>query len=201
MKSFILFLFLFLFFNSFLFSQALVTRDPYWTASDEIKWQARLEQNAKEYAILLEEIEADREQLKLIKEATKKLKEINRKVANYKYLEDCLVYTYRAYDKLEDYSKKISRSDLFKPDEYTYIMSLFDNCLSMTSRSIDALSAVVTDNFSEMSDGERLYNLQVAISELRSDLGVFYGMMQQVDILYNQRLSCRTYQVFVGTLK
>lgn len=184
------------------FSQAaIITRDPYWVASEEKNASLDLADRAKQYAEYSQKVNDAKDRLKYIKEATKKLKEINRKVADYRRLEECLVYTYRAYDRFDEYSKTLSQSDCFKPEELKYILSLFDNCLSMTSTSINALSVVVTDNLSEMSDGQRLMNINIAIKELRSNVGVFYGLIDEVDILKNQRNSLRTYQVFVGTLK
>jgi len=55
--------------------------------------------------------------------------------------------------------------------------------LSQTSYSITTLTVVLTDNFSEMSDGERLLNMNQAIKELRENLGVINSAIIEVEIL------------------
>jgi uncharacterized protein YfkK (UPF0435 family) len=51
---------------------------------------------------------------------------------------------------------------------------------------------VLTDNFSEMSDGERLLNMNSAIKELRENLGVINSAIIEVETLDNQRMQLRT---------
>ena len=64
--------------------------------------------------------------------------------------------------------------------------------LSQTSYSITTLTVVLTDNFSEMTDGERLLNMNQAIKELRENLGVINSAIIEVEILDNQRMQLRT---------
>ena len=64
--------------------------------------------------------------------------------------------------------------------------------LSQTSYDISTLTVVLTDNFSEMSDGERLLNMNSAIKELRENLGVVNSAIIEVETLDNQRMQLRT---------
>jgi hypothetical protein len=50
--------------------------------------------------------------------------------------------------------------------------------LSQTSYAISTLTVVLTDNLSEMSDGDRLLNMNQALKELRENLGVINSAVQ-----------------------
>ena len=64
--------------------------------------------------------------------------------------------------------------------------------LSQTSYAISTLTVVLTDNLSEMTDGERLLNMNQALKELRENLGVINSAIIEVEILDNQRLQLKT---------
>jgi hypothetical protein len=64
--------------------------------------------------------------------------------------------------------------------------------LSQTSYAISTLTVVLTDNLSEMTDGERLLNMNQALNELKDNLGVINSAIIEVEILDNQRLQLRT---------
>jgi uncharacterized protein YfkK (UPF0435 family) len=51
---------------------------------------------------------------------------------------------------------------------------------------------VLTDNLSEMSDGDRLLNMNQALKELRENLGVINSAVIEVETLDNQRMQLRT---------
>jgi uncharacterized protein YfkK (UPF0435 family) len=64
--------------------------------------------------------------------------------------------------------------------------------LSQTSYAISTLTVVLTDNLSEMSDGDRLLNMNQALKELRENLGVVNSAVIEVETLDNQRMQLRT---------
>jgi uncharacterized protein YfkK (UPF0435 family) len=64
--------------------------------------------------------------------------------------------------------------------------------LSQTSYAISTLTVVLTDNLSEMSDGDRLLNMNQALKELRENLGVINSAVIEVETLDNQRMQLRT---------
>jgi uncharacterized protein YfkK (UPF0435 family) len=51
---------------------------------------------------------------------------------------------------------------------------------------------VLTDNLSEMSDGDRLLNMNQALKELRENLGVINSATIEVETLDNQRMQLKT---------
>jgi uncharacterized protein YfkK (UPF0435 family) len=64
--------------------------------------------------------------------------------------------------------------------------------LSQTSYAISTLTVVLTDNLSEMSDGDRLLNMNQALKELHENLGVINSAVIEVETLDNQRMQLRT---------
>jgi uncharacterized protein YfkK (UPF0435 family) len=64
--------------------------------------------------------------------------------------------------------------------------------LSQTSYAISTLTVVLTDNLSEMSDGDRLLNMNQALKELRENLGVINSATIEVETLDNQRMQLKT---------
>jgi uncharacterized protein YfkK (UPF0435 family) len=64
--------------------------------------------------------------------------------------------------------------------------------LSQTSYAISTLTVVLTDNLSEMSDGDRLLNMNQALKELRENIGVINSAVIEVETLDNQRMQLRT---------
>jgi hypothetical protein len=184
------------------FSQAaMVMRDPTWSAEDKLKIQDDQINKLKQLAELQNQTTMAKTNLDYIIESTRKLREINRRIANFKHLEACLEYTGKAYKHMYDYIKFISKSDAFTPDELTVIISNLQSCLSMSVTSIDAVTVVITDNFSEMSDAERMANLHMSMDQLRHDLGVYYSFVAEIDILYNQRYGIRTFDLIQKNLK
>jgi len=61
---------------------------------------------------------------------------------------------------------------VFKPSEYHTINESMMDCSAKTSYAISTLTVVLTDNLSEMSDGDRLLNMNQALKELHENLGV-----------------------------
>jgi len=170
----------------------VVVKDFSWRAEDETKYKIEMADRLREYAKLTEQVATERENLQLIKDATEKLRKINRKVANYHNLELAIVQVGESYTRVLGSLKTLNEHNCFKPSEYHMINESMMGLLSQTSYSISTLTVVLTDNLSEMTDGERLLNMNQALNELRDNLGVINSAIIEVEILDNQRMQLRT---------
>jgi hypothetical protein len=174
------------------FSQTIVVRSPTWKIEDEAKDALEKADRLRQLEKLGEQVKTQKESLQVIRDATEKLKKINRKVANYHNLELAIIQVSEAYTRVLSSLKRISDNNCFKPAEYHMISESMMGLLSQTSYSITTLTVVLSDNFSEMTDGERLLNMNQAIKELRENLGVINSAIIEVEILDNQRMQIRT---------
>ena len=170
----------------------VVVKDFSWRAEDETKYKIEMADRLREYAKLTEQVATERENLQLIKDATEKLRKINRKVANYHNLELAIVQVGESYTRVLGSLKTLNEHNCFKPSEYHMINESMMGLLSQTSYSISTLTVVLTDNLSEMTDGERLLNMNQALNELKDNLGVINSAIIEVEILDNQRMQLRT---------
>jgi uncharacterized protein YfkK (UPF0435 family) len=186
-----------------LFGQAavVVVKNPAWKVEDETKSKIEMSDRLREYAKLTEQVKTQKESLQAIRDATEKLRKINRKVANYRNLEMAIVQVSESYTRVLNSLKTISDHNCFKPSEYHRISESMMGLLSQTSYSITTLTVVLTDNFSEMSDGERLLNMNQALKELRENLGVINAAIIEVEILDNQRMQIRTLNYISSVFK
>jgi uncharacterized protein YfkK (UPF0435 family) len=170
----------------------IVVRNPAWLTSDEAKEALEKADRLRQLEKLTEQVNTQKESLQTIRDATEKLRKINRKVANYHNLELAIVQVSDSYARVLSSLKTISDHNCFKPSEYHMISESMIGLLSQTSYAISTLTVVLTDNFSEMSDGERLLNMNSAIKELRENLGVVNSAIIEVETLDNQRMQLRT---------
>ena len=173
-------------------SLTMVVKNPAWQAEDAAKESLEKADRIRQITTLTEQVNTQKESLQVIRDATEKLKKINRKVANYHNLELAIVQVSDSYTRVLNSLKTISDNNCFKPSEYHMISESMLGLLSQTSYAITTLTVVLTDNFSEMSDGERLLNMNQAIKELRENLGVINSAIIEVEILDNQRMQLRT---------
>lgn len=192
-----LYLFLLLFLNFEIFGQipaglTMVVKNPTWQAEDAAKESLEKADRIRQITTLTEQVNTQKESLQAIRDATEKLRKINRKVANYHNLELAIVQVSDSYTRVLNSLKTISDHNCFKPSEYHMISESMMGLLSQTSYAITTLTVVLTDNFSEMTDGERLLNMNQAIKELRENLGVINSAIIEVEILDNQRMQLRT---------
>ena len=174
------------------FSQTVVVKNPAWEIEDATREKAEMTDRLREYAKLSEQVATERENLQVIKDATEKLKKINRKVANYHNLELAITQVSDSYTRVLGSLKTINDHNCFKPSEYHTINESMMGLLSQTSYAISTLTVVLTDNLSEMSDGDRLLNMNQALKELRENLGVINSATIEVEIFDNQRMQLRT---------
>ena len=174
------------------FSQTVVVKNPAWEIEDATREKAEMTDRLREYTKLSEQVATEREHLQVIKDATEKLKKINRKVANYHNLELAMAQVSDSYTRVLGSLKTINDHNCFKPSEYHTINESIMGLLSQTSYAISTLTVVLTDNLSEMSDGDRLLNMNQALKELRENLGVINSAVIEVEILDNQRMQLRT---------
>jgi uncharacterized protein YfkK (UPF0435 family) len=174
------------------FSQTVVVKNPAWEIEDATREKAEMTDRLREYTKLSEQVATERENLQVIKDATEKLKKINRKVANYHNLELAIAQVSDSYTRVLGSLKTINDHNCFKPSEYHTINESMMGLLSQTSYAISTLTVVLTDNLSEMSDGDRLLNMNQALKELRENLGVINSAVIEVETLDNQRMQLRT---------
>jgi len=174
------------------FSQTVVVRNPAWKISDEVKESLEKADRLRQLEKLTEQVNTQKESLQAIRDATEKLRKINRKVANYHNLELAIVQVSDSYTRVLSSLKTINDHNCFKPSEYHVISESMIGLLSQTSYAISTLTVVLTDNLSEMSDGDRLLNMNQALKELRENLGVINSAIIEVETLDNQRMQLRT---------
>jgi hypothetical protein len=170
----------------------VVVKNPAWQAEDAAKESLEKADRIRQMTTLTEQVNTQKESLQAIRDATEKLRKINRKVANYHNLELAIVQVSDSYTRVLNSLKTISDHNCFQPSEYHMISESMMGLLSQTSYAITTLTVVLTDNFSEMTDGERLINMNSAIKELRENLGVINAAIIEVEILDNQRMQLRT---------
>jgi uncharacterized protein YfkK (UPF0435 family) len=192
MKNILLFLMLFL--SVPVFGQVVVIKDPTWSMSDITKESLEKADRLQQLNKLTEQVNTQRESLQAIKDATEKLKNINRKVANYHNLELAIEQVSDSYSRVLGLLKTIDDHNCFKPSEYHIISESMLGLISQTSYAINTLTVVLTDNLSEMTDAERLLNMNQALKELRENLGVINCAITEVETLDNQRMQLRTLQ-------
>ena len=174
------------------FSQTVVVKNPAWEIEDATREKAEMTDRLREYTKLSEQVATEREHLQVIKDATEKLKKINRKIANYHNLELAIAQVSDSYTRVLGSLKTINDHNCFKPSEYHTINESMMGLLSQTSYAISTLTVVLTDNLSEMSDGDRLLNMNQALKELHENLGVINSAVIEVETLDNQRMQLRT---------
>jgi len=184
----------FLFFLSVqVFGQVtMVVKDPTWKFEDVTKETLEKADRLRQLEKLTEQVNTQKESLQAIRDATEKLRKINRKVANYHNLELAIVQVSDSYTRVLSSLKTINDHNCFKPSEYHVISESMIGLLSQTSYAISTLTVVLTDNLSEMTDGERLLNMNQALNELKDNLGVINSAIIEVEILDNQRMQLRT---------
>jgi uncharacterized protein YfkK (UPF0435 family) len=170
----------------------MVVKDPTWKFEDETTETLEKADRLRQLEKLTEQVNTQKESLQAIKDATEKLKKINRKVANYHNLELAIAQVSDSYTRVLGSLKTINDHNCFKPSEYHTINESMMGLLSQTSYAISTLTVVLTDNLSEMSDGDRLLNMNQALKELHENLGVINSAVIEVETLDNQRMQLRT---------
>jgi len=170
----------------------MVVKDPTWKFEDVTKETLEKADRLRQLEKLTEQVNTQKESLQAVKDATEKLKKINRKVANYHNLELAIAQVSDSYTRVLGSLKTINDHNCFKPSEYHTINESMMGLLSQTSYAISTLTVVLTDNLSEMSDGDRLLNMNQALKELHENLGVINSAIIEVETLDNQRMQLRT---------
>jgi hypothetical protein len=130
-----LFTFFLLLFSVNLFGQAavVVVKNPAWKLEDEAKDKLEMSDRLREYAKLTEQVNTQKESLQTIRDATEKLKKINRKVANYHNLELATSQVSDSYAKVLGCLKTVNDHNCFQPSEYHIISESMMGLLSQTS--------------------------------------------------------------------
>ncbi|HEY5123127.1 MAG TPA: hypothetical protein VIK14_05275 [Ignavibacteria bacterium] len=201
MKNVLFFLMLFLSVQLLGQVPVIVVKNPVWKAEDLVKENLEKADRLQQLNKLTEQVNTQRESLQAIRDATEKLKNINRKVANYHNLELAIEQVSDSYSRVLGLLKTIDDHNCFKPSEYHIISESLLGLISQTSYAISTLTIVLTDNLSEMTDAERLLNMNQALKELRENLGVINCAIIEVETLDNQRMQLRTLQYLNSIFK
>ena len=201
MKNVLFFLMLFLSVQLLGQVPVIVVKNPVWKAEDLVKENLEKADRLQQLNKLTEQVNTQRESLQAIRDATEKLKNINRKVANYHNLELAIEQVSDSYSRVLGLLKTIDDHNCFKPSEYHIISESLLGLISQTSYAISTLTVVLTDNLSEMTDAERLLNMNQALKELRENLGVINCAIIEVETLDNQRMQLRTLQYLNSIFK
>jgi hypothetical protein len=181
------------------YGQMIVMRDPTWIAAEQVnkaEERARFIEMRATYVKQLAEMSTQAAQLKTLveatKDATKKLREINRRIMNYRNLEEAIVSVKRAFDYQAELMEMIYKSGNFSIEESQQVLNSSMNLLAVTSYAIHTLTVVLTDNLADMDDSSRLSTMNQAIYQLRDDLAVFNNFVMEIYILNNHRQNMRS---------
>ncbi len=193
MKRFITFLLILFCFQSYgQVGAVVVVKNPAWVAADNAREANEIKDRVALYAQTTQLVVNAKEQLQWVRDATNKLKQINRKIANFRYLEESISAVSSSYSRVQKTLGTLNEHNCFSPTEYRSINQSLISMVGQTSIVIQSLTVVLTDNFSEMNDGDRLMNLNNSLKQLREDLYVVDAFLNELEILDNQRLQIRT---------
>ncbi|NVM67314.1 hypothetical protein FHW88_005635 [Mucilaginibacter sp. SG538B] len=84
-------------------------------------------------------------------------------------------------------SGSFSRSGRFKPDELTYMMTVYNNLVSASLQNLDNLVMIITDSQLRMSDAERLRAIDRLYHESHNQLTYLRRFNGQASAMVKQR--------------
>ena len=114
----------------------IVVKNPAWQAEDAAKESLEKADRIRQITTLTEQVNIQKESLQTIRDATVKLKKINRKVANYHNLELAVAQVSDSYTRVLNSLKTLSDHNCFEPSEYHIISESMMGLLSQTSYAI-----------------------------------------------------------------
>ena len=95
----------------------VVVKNPSWQAEDAAKESLEKADRIRQITTLTEQVNTQKESLQAIRDATEKLRKINRKVANYHNLELAIAQVSDSYTRVLGSLKAIDEHNCFKPSE------------------------------------------------------------------------------------
>jgi len=194
MKKLLLLFLLSVIYQQFALGQGavVVVRSPEWYIQEQAKAAAEKADRITSIAQLSTVVSTGELSLQTLKDATKRLIEINRRVADYRHLEEALLEVSNAYANVRRVMGTLNDHSCFSPTEYREINESLMLLVSQTSYAVSTITIVVTDNFASMTDAERLNAIRNALKDLHDNLTVVNDFIAQVELLDFQRTQVRT---------
>lgn len=178
----------------------VVTRDPGWVAEDQLRLEETAVQNALVHEEMVKNVAHSFNLLKLMKESTEKLREINRRVANIVMLENAVMSVAECSKDYANMLNRMQSSGNFTLNELQSLITYTSTIVYQMSFSLSMIEVVVTDNWAEMSDGERMSNMRETLSQLNNEIREVYEFMYEVEQLNSQRERVRSLQAITNFL-
>lgn len=170
----------------------IVVRNPKWEAEEQAKLHKYAADKAQEFAFWKEQLEKSNEHLKRVKDATDKLKEVNKRLRNYRHMEEAIRMTTNAYIFYGNFIRKLEQDDLFNIQEYRQMTQQASFLLQSTTYSLDMIKLVLSDFGIEANDYERVVLLDKYLETLRKDVNTLYLFAWELEQVNNQRMQLRT---------
>lgn len=172
----------------------VVMRDPNWQADDALKLQEIVSQNYKVHAEMVKNVTHSYNLLEIMKESTKKLRNINRRIANVVMLENAIVSVAECSKDYANMLNRVQSSGNFTLNELQNLVTYTSSVVYQLSYTLSMIEVVVTDNWAEMSDGERMSNMRETLNQLNSEIREVYMFMYEVEELSAQRQRLKSLQ-------
>jgi len=102
----------------------MVVKNPAWQAEDAAKESLEKADRIRQITTLTEQVKTQKESLQTIRDATEKLKKINRKVANYHNLELAIAQVSDSYTRVLGSLKTINTITVLNPLNITRLVNL-----------------------------------------------------------------------------
>jgi len=102
----------------------MVVKNPAWQAEDAAKESLEKADRIRQITTLTEQVKTQKESLQTIRDATEKLKKINRKVANYHNLELAIAQVSDSYTRVLGSLKTINTITVLNPLNITLLVNL-----------------------------------------------------------------------------
>ena len=154
MKKLLLLFLLSVIYQQFALGQGavVVVRSPEWYIQEQAKAAAEKADRITSIAQLSTVVSTGELSLQTLKDATKRLIEINRRVADYRHLEEALLEVSNAYANVRRVMGTLNDHSCFSPTEYREINESLMLLVSQTSYAVSTITIVVTDNFASMGN-------------------------------------------------
>src|SRR5205823_1222241 len=95
------------------------------------------------------------------------LKAVNPTVKNAEEVAEIIALQFSIVDQFKAAIKTYKESNQFNPDELSYINKVYANLTTDCLKNIDALIAVVTDSSLQMSDDERMHQINGIYADMQ----------------------------------
>lgn len=172
--------------GSFIVTAQLIVNDPTANATQ-----------AKSLALTKLSIAESKKQVTLLEKTIKRLRQINSKLNELSMLENAIKTQKYTIQRSKAYAKQLQQTRMFKPSEINIMVGNFNTIIASSARTIKVINLVMKNNGLEMSDGERLKQLDQAVKDV-NDHRVAVDMMNRT---YRRVAMKRATYSFMGKRK